>query len=91
MPEFLVRIAVALPDQNDDLIAAERAYGRSLLEDGTIVRIWRVPGTTGNVGIWSAPDATALHERLRALPAARWCEIEVTALATHPLEGGADV
>jgi muconolactone D-isomerase len=91
MAEFLVRIAVDMPERDDELIAAERAYGRSLMEDGTIVRIWRVPGTTGNVGIWSAPNVTVLHERLRALPAVRWCSIEVTALAAHPLEGGADV
>ena len=96
MPEFLVRIAVDLPHDLDparraELMQAERRYGRQLVEDGTLVRIWRVPGATRNVGIWRAADATELHAHLRALPVAAWTTIEVEALAAHPLEGGADL
>jgi muconolactone D-isomerase len=66
MAEFLVRIAVAVPADLDpaarrELVAAERELGRRLVEEGTIVRIWRVPGTTNNVGVWRAADASALH------------------------------
>jgi muconolactone D-isomerase len=95
MPEFLVRIAVAMPADLDpakraDLVAAERQLGRRLIDDGSIVRIWRIPGTANNVGVWRAADASDLHALLRSLPLAAWCTIEVTALAVHPLEGGAE-
>jgi len=96
MAEFLVRITVALPQalepaRRAELVAAERELGRRLVEDGTIVRIWRAPATANNVGVWSAADATALHAVLRSLPLAGWCTFDVAALATHPLEGGPEV
>jgi muconolactone D-isomerase len=95
MAEFLVRIAVAVPADLDpaargEMVAAERELGRRLVEEGTLVRIWRVPGTTNNVGVWRAADASALHAVVRSLPLAPWCTIDVTALAVHPLEGGAE-
>lgn len=52
------------------------------------MRIWRIPGKVANVGIWDAPDASALHEALSSLPLFPWMSIEVTALATHHLEQG---
>lgn len=96
MAEFLVRIAVSVPDTLEDerraeLLAAERVRGRELVDAGTIVRIWRIPGAMRNVGVWSAADATELHGLLRSLPFAPWSEFDVTALAAHPLEGGPDV
>jgi muconolactone D-isomerase len=96
MTEFLVRIAVRLPadmpdERRAELAAAERVRGRELVESGAIQRIWRVPGGLRNVGVWRAEDATELHALIRSLPFARWCEVDVTALAAHPLEGGPDV
>lgn len=96
MPEFLVRIAVRVPDampegRRTELLAAERVRGRELVDSGTIARIWRIPGAMRNVAIWRAADATELHGLLRSLPFAPWSEIDVTALAEHPLEGGPDV
>lgn len=92
--EFLVRIEVSLPaemgaEQRAELAAAELAYGRELRARGTIVRIWRLPGGLRNVGVWAAPDATALHEAIAGLPMYPYLRSEVTALATHPLEADA--
>jgi muconolactone D-isomerase len=89
--EFLVRIEVALPADMPDarraeLTAAEREVGRRLRREGTIKRIWRVPGGLRNVGVWEAADATALHAALASLPLFPWITAEVTALAVHPLE-----
>jgi muconolactone D-isomerase len=89
--EFLVRIEVALPGEmpearRAELAAAELAYGQELRARGTIVRIWRLPGGLRNVGVWEAPDATALHEAIAGLPMYPWIRSEVTALARHPLE-----
>ena len=52
------------------------------------MRIWRIPGRLANVGVWSAPDATALHDALTSLPVFPYMDARVTALATHHLEAG---
>lgn len=89
--EFLVKIQVDLPPQvteeeRSKLIDAEANRGRELQAAETIVRIWRIPGRTANVGIWSAPDPTALHEAIASLPMFPYLRADVTPLATHYLE-----
>ncbi|MGB2712128.1 MAG: muconolactone Delta-isomerase family protein [Conexibacter sp.] len=89
--EFLVEIEVTLPQQiaaqeRSQLVEAEARRGRELQEAGTIVRIWRIPGRTANVGIWEAPDPTALHAAIASLPMFPYLKADVTPLAAHPLE-----
>ena len=91
--DFLVDITVRLPpalpqEERLELMRAERARGRELIEAGAIQHIWRIPGALRNVSVWRAEDATELHELLTSIPAYRYSEIQVTALATHPLLGG---
>jgi muconolactone D-isomerase len=91
--EFLVDITVRLPHdlpagERAALIDAERERGRELIAQGAIRHIWRIPGALRNVSVWSAADATALHELLTSLPSHPYTEIVVTALAVHPLQGG---
>lgn len=91
MPEYLVRIVLTRPSGIDNegwtaLLVEEEKAGCSYREQDTIRRIWRVPGTTANVGIWSAPDASRLHELLAGLPAFAYMTIQVEALAEHYLE-----
>lgn len=90
MPEFLVEIEIELPPSTPDaeraaLMAAERSRGRELRDAGSIVRIWRVPGRRANVGIWSAADASELHELIASLPLFPWMGVHVRALANHHL------
>lgn len=87
---FLVRIDVHLPDrlsdaERDDLLSAELKRGRELVDAGAIRAVWRIPGGLRNVGIWDAPDATALHDLIASLPLYRWLTAEVIPLADHPL------
>jgi muconolactone D-isomerase len=87
---FLVRIDVQLPGEmahaeRERLLADERRRGRELVAAGAIRSIWRIPGGLRNVGIWEAPDATALHDLIASLPLYPWLAVEVTALAEHPL------
>jgi muconolactone D-isomerase len=91
--EFLVEIAVRLPpemsrEERDGLLAREAARGAELKTNGTIVRIWRIPGRTANVGIWAAPSADEIHDAISSLPLFPYLEARVTALAVHPLEIG---
>jgi muconolactone D-isomerase len=93
--EFLVAIDVRLPERPSEdeiasLVEAERERGAELRKRGTIVRIWRIPGRMSNVGVWSAADATALHEAITSLPLSRWFQVQVTPLAVHPLEAADD-
>ncbi|MFI1093881.1 muconolactone Delta-isomerase [Streptomyces sp. NPDC020917] len=89
--EFLVTIRqdwAALRDLPDlgALVDGERRVGRELIEEGVIVRIWRIPGQRANVGVWSARDATDLAAQLDRLPLRRWLDADVHALAEHELE-----
>ena len=84
-----MEIEIALPreveaDERQRLMAAEAERARELAADGSIARLWRIPGRTANVGLWVAPDATALHAALSSLPLFAWMDIRVQALARHP-------
>lgn len=69
-----------------ELIESEAVRGRELIEQGALVRIWRLPGRWANVSLYRAGDATELHEFVSSLPMWPWMEVSVEALATHPLE-----
>jgi muconolactone D-isomerase len=89
--EFLVQIQVNFPpdlpqERLADVIAREAERGDELKQAGTIVRIWRIPGRTANVGIWQADHPDAIHAAITSLPAFPWIDARVTPLATHPLE-----
>jgi muconolactone D-isomerase len=89
--EFLVEIEVSVPpelgaERRQELTEAEVQRGRELKERGTIVRMWRVPGRTANVGIWEAADPTLLHEAITSLPMFPYLRATVTPLAVHYLE-----
>lgn len=73
-------------DRRAQLQAGERAAGLALIADGSITRIWRVPGQNSNVGIWSTANASELHDKISSLPLFPWMSVHVTALAKHPLE-----
>jgi muconolactone D-isomerase len=87
--EFLVEIEVRWPPEGDPdrraaLIRAEAERAKELGAEGTILRLWRIPGRWANVGLWKAPDATALHDALSSLPFYPWLDIKVRPLAEHP-------
>jgi muconolactone D-isomerase len=87
--EFLVHIEVGWPGDGDQnvlarLTADERVRARDLAAEGTIRRLWRIPGRRANWGLWEAADATQLHAALASLPLFPWLSIEVHPLAAHP-------
>jgi muconolactone D-isomerase len=91
--EFLVHIEVRLPEglpeaRRRELLEAEQRRGRELIEQGVLVRIWRLPGRFANVSLYRTGDATELHAALTSLPLWPFMDIRVDALAVHPLEAG---
>lgn len=93
MNEYLVRITVNRPvamadSQWDSVLQREAEHAGRYRAAGTILRIWRLPGTTANVGVWSAQSATDLHDKLAALPAFPYMTVDVQPLAQHYLERG---
>jgi muconolactone D-isomerase len=88
--EFLVAIEIALPadidpEQRAALVKAEFERGSELATAGMVRAVWRVPGRFANRAIWSAPDASALHEALISLPLWPYMDVQVTPLARHGL------
>jgi muconolactone D-isomerase len=89
--EFLVHIEISLPADLDarivDRLRSDEAKRAGELRDADVLRsIWRIPGRTANVGIWAAADANELHDHLCSLPMFPWMDVQVTALARHPLD-----
>lgn len=89
--EFLVRIDIQTPADLDPqeltrLQQAEAVRADELVRQGTLRRIWRIPGRRSNISLYETSDATALHEALASLPLFPYMQIEVQALALHPVE-----
>lgn len=88
--EFLVSLTVDLPavpaDQRPQLLEQERAISRGLRAEGTIVRMWRLPGRRASMSVWKATDGTDLDRQLRKFPLLPWMNVDVTALAHHDVE-----
>jgi muconolactone D-isomerase len=87
--EFMVHMTVRFPSDGDrDLLAKlvheEKIRASELAAGGVIKKIWRRAGQKSNVGIWSALDATELHEAIASLPFFPWLDVEVWPLAEHP-------
>lgn len=69
----------------DDLLIRERRKGHQYIKEGIITNFWRIPGTSNNIGVWSARDADELEVYLNALPVRPYVTIDITLLSTHPL------
>ena len=87
--EFLVEIDVQWPADGDReerarLIQAEAERAAVLAGMGIIKRVWRIPGRWANIGLWEAPDATALHDAIASLPFFPWLDVTVRPLGAHP-------
>ncbi|HWA17364.1 MAG TPA: muconolactone Delta-isomerase family protein [Devosia sp.] len=87
--EFLVEIKNEWPADGDaargkELVAAESRRAAELAAAGILKKLWRVPGTRQNVGLWEAVAADALHQALSSLPFFPWLTIVVRPLAAHP-------
>lgn len=100
--EFLVEFALELPKGIAESVVtdrqnAEASAAAKLVDEGHLVRLWKLPvveGQTKIVGLYRADTGAQLDALLRALPLYDWMHVTVTPLEPHPndpaLSAGAD-
>ena len=89
--EFLVNIKFIWPDsiteeRRKELREKEVAMAAELAKKGHLVRMWRVVGRRENWGLWRAKDATEMHAILSGLPIWPYMDVQVMAMAQHPVD-----
>jgi muconolactone delta-isomerase len=90
--EFLVQFEIRIPEaatesEVEDRQAAEAQAAAKLVEQGHLVRVWKLPvesGETEILGLYRADSETELNGLLRALPLYEWMRVSVSPLAPHP-------
>ena len=92
---FMLRIEVSLPPDMPEtekgaLRSREHVRGTELVEQGMLLRIWRIVGRVANFSVWQAPSLEALHEALMSLPMFPYMKIDVTPLIDHPMTAVTD-
>ena len=91
--EFLININITWPTQLPDetiqrISDEERQMAANLTDAGHLVRMWRVPGRRENWGLWRAADPTEMHKIISALPVWPYMQVQIIALAEHPVDPG---
>lgn len=85
---FLVEMDFALEALSDDALSrlqqAEAVRAAQLAKEGTLRRVWRLPGQRANIGLWHATDGNELHVAISSLPLWSYARVRVTPLADHP-------
>ena len=92
---FLLKIDVSIPPEmpqadKDRLRERENARALKLIEEGTLVRIWRIVGRVANFSIWQADTLEVLHDAVGSLPMFPYMKIDVTPIINHPVTEAAD-
>jgi muconolactone D-isomerase len=86
---FMLRIDVSIPPEmpqaeKDRLRERENARAGELINEGTMVRIWRIVGRVANFSLWDAPTLETLHDKVGSLPMFPYMKIDVVPLISHP-------
>ena len=95
--EFLVEFEVKIPDgtpasEIEHSENAEAAAAAKLVDEGHLVRLWRLHGASGEariLGLYRADSEPELDALLGALPLHDWMRVTITALEHHPNDPGA--
>jgi muconolactone delta-isomerase len=96
--DFLVEFEINVPEgtpepEVNDREKAEAVAAAKLVEDGHLVRLWKIPVAYGDpkvLGLYRAGTETELDALLAALPLAEWMRVTITALAVHPNDPSPD-
>jgi muconolactone delta-isomerase len=95
--EFLVAFEVNPPEGTPESEVVEREEAEAaaagvLVEEGHLVRVWRLTAPDGEsrvLGLYRADDRAQLDRLLEALPLYEWMHVTVTPLDPHPNDPGA--
>jgi muconolactone D-isomerase len=90
--EFLVRLEITVPEGVAEAEVARReraeaAAAAALVEQGHLLRVWKLtrPGGEDSVlGLYRADGSAELDALLEGLPLYEWMHIEITPLDPHP-------
>jgi muconolactone D-isomerase len=90
--EFLVEFEINIPKGTAEIEVQERENAEAvaaaaLVEQGHLIRVWRVTAPNGGskvLGLYSADSKGQLDHLLEALPLHKWMHITVTGLEPHP-------
>jgi len=94
--EFLVEFDVNIPDgtpasEIEHREKAEAAAAAKLVDEGHLVRLWRLQVASGEariLGLYRADSETELDALLGALTLHDWMHVTITALGQHPNDPG---
>jgi muconolactone D-isomerase len=89
--EYLVTMTTHVPDGTpdqavDDVRAREAAHSRELAAAGHLLRLWRLPGRSRALGLWTAGSSAEMQAILGSLPMDPWMTVETTPLRQHPID-----
>ena len=94
--EFLVEFDVNIPDgtpasEIEHREKAEAAAAAKLVDEGHLVRLWRLHVASGEariLGLYRADSEPELDALLGALTLHDWMHVTITALGQHPNDPG---
>jgi len=91
--EFLTGLTIRVPPETPSAVAdatrAEEAdRARELAAQGTLRRLWALPGEGRTLGLWRAGGSEEMEAILDSLPLREWSDVEATKLAPHPSDPG---
>ena len=82
---FTTRVPPGTPSQTvEETEAREAQRAKELAGQGHLLRLWRLPGESRALGLWSAGDPAQLQAILTSLPLDAWMTDETTPLTPHP-------
>jgi muconolactone delta-isomerase len=87
--EFLVTFTTSIPPGTpsqavEETEAREAQRAKELAGQGHLLRLWRLPGESRSLGLWSAADPAEMQAILQSLPLDPWMTDETTPLTPHP-------
>jgi muconolactone delta-isomerase len=87
--EFLTTFARTAPADTapktvDATTQDEADQMRELARQGSLLRLWTLPGQGRALGLWEAPDAAGMRAILASAPLSSWRDVQTTPLSQHP-------
>ena len=66
------------------MTAREARRTRELAAEGSLIRLWALPGEGRNLGHWQSRDADAMRDIVQSLPMIEWLTVDTLPIARHP-------